>query len=163
LKTKLLLLDRDGVINKEIGNYITSPEQFELLPGIIPVIQGANQKNIPVVVITNQGGLAKGLYSHEVLQQIHLKMTTLLGEHQCTIDRIIYCPHHPEFNGNCLCRKPQSQMLEKALAWFKTPAEAAVFIGDHQRDLDAANRIGVRGILIPSNHPEIAQPIWGEW
>lgn len=162
MKTKLLLLDRDGVVNKEIGNYITTPEDFELLPAVIPYILEANLRNIPVVIVTNQGGIAKGLYKHETLQKIHLKMVALLKNHHCFVDHIIYCPHHPEFNGRCLCRKPDSLMLEKAIALYKASSENTIFIGDNTRDIEAAERIGVRGILVPSNHPERAGFIWHE-
>lgn len=163
MKIQLLLLDRDGVINKEIGNYITHPDLFELLPGIIPIIQHANQLNIPVVVITNQGGIGKGLYNHQTLEAIHEKMIRLLAREHCRLDQIIYCPHHPDFNGKCLCRKPDSLMLEKALALYHSAPEQTVFIGDNQRDLDAANKIGVRGILVPSNQPEWAVPTLNEF
>ena len=97
---KLILLDRDGVINKELGGYVTNPNDFELLPHVIPNLVKLKNAGIKVAVITNQGGIAKGLYSHQILADIHAKLNKSLLEHGLAFDEIYYCPHHPDI-GKC--------------------------------------------------------------
>jgi D-glycero-D-manno-heptose 1,7-bisphosphate phosphatase len=147
---KLILLDRDGVINKELGAYVTNPDDFELLPHVIPNLIKVKKAGIKVTIITNQGGIAKGLYTHQTLAEIHDKLNKSLLEHGLTFDEIYYCPHHPDF-GKCLCRKPDSIMVEKALAKFGIDAVEVHMIGDTQRDVDAANAIGVKATRVESN------------
>jgi len=147
---KLILLDRDGVINKELGAYVTNPDDFELLPHVIPNLIKLKNAGIKVVVVTNQGGIAKELYTHIILAKIHNKLNTSLLEHNLSIDEIFYCPHHQDF-GNCLCRKPASIMVEKALARFGVIAAEAHMIGDTQRDIDAAEAAGVKATMVESN------------
>lgn len=147
---KLILLDRDGVINKEVGGYITNPDDFEVLPHVIPNLMKLKNAGIPTVVITNQGGIAKGLYTHQTLAKIHQKLNLILKAHQLVFDEIYYCPHHNDF-GKCLCRKPGSIMIEKALARFGVNPQEAIMIGDTQRDIEAANDAGVRAVKIESN------------
>lgn len=147
---KLILLDRDGVINKELGGYVTNPDDFELLPHVIPNLIKLKNAGIKVAVITNQGGIAKGLYSHQILADIHAKLNKSLLEHGLAFDEIYYCPHHPDF-GKCLCRKPASIMVEKALARYGVNASEAIMIGDTQRDVDAANAAGVKATKVESN------------
>ena len=88
---KLILLDRDGVINKELGAYVTNPNDFELLPHVIPNLIKLKRAGVLVVVITNQGGIAKGLYAHQTLVQIHQKLKLAIAEHQLFFDEIYYC------------------------------------------------------------------------
>lgn len=147
---KLILLDRDGVINKELGTYVTNPDDFELLPHVIPNLIKIKNAGIKVAVITNQGGIAKGLYTPQTLAKIHDKLKNSLAEHGLLVDEIYYCPHHPDF-GKCLCRKPASIMVEKALAKFGIDAKDAHMIGDTQRDVDAANAAGVKATKVESN------------
>lgn len=146
-----LFLDRDGVINIEIGDYITNELDFELNPEVYPIIKKANEKGWKVIVITNQGGIGKKLYTHEKLKLIHQKMYDLMSQNGCFIDDLFYCPHHPEHTGRCICRKPDSQMLEKAIHIYKLEKSKCLFIGDNIRDIEAANRAGIRGMLIESN------------
>ena len=113
-----MFLDRDGIINRELGDYVTHPDQFELNPGIAEAIKYANENGILAIVITNQGGIAKGLYTESVLEQIHEKMRSLLDKQGAKIDAIYFCPHHPEVSGACLCRKPGSLLIEKAVSHF---------------------------------------------
>lgn len=147
---KLILLDRDGVINKELGAYVTNPDDFELLPHVIPNLIKLKNAGIKVVVVTNQGGIAKGLYTHQTLSKIHDKLNNALLPQGLVFDEIYYCPHHPDF-GKCLCRKPASIMVEKALAKFGIDAKDAHMIGDTQRDVDAANAAGVKATRVESN------------
>ncbi len=147
---KLILLDRDGVINKEMGAYVTNPNDFEVLPHVVPNLIKLKNAGIQVVVITNQGGIAKDLYTHQTLAKIHQKLNLILEAHQLTFDEVYYCPHHPDY-GKCLCRKPGSIMIEKALARFGVNPQEAIMIGDTQRDIEAANAARVMAFKIESN------------
>lgn len=147
---KTAFLDRDGIINLEIGEYISKPEMFALNPGAISFLKHLLQHDFQLIVITNQGGIARGLYSHETLADIHLKMVSQLAAHQISLTDIFYCPHHPDF-GLCLCRKPLGLLIEKAAAIHLSDLKKSFMIGDKERDKDAATAAGVLGITVPSN------------
>jgi len=148
---KALFLDRDGIINRELGDYVTHPDQFILNPGIAKAIKYANDSGCLVIVITNQGGIAKGLYTEEILEQIHEKMKQLLQIEGAKIDAIYYCPHHPDIFGQCLCRKPGSLLIEKAIKHYNINSAESIMIGDRDRDLEAAANCGIKGVLIEDN------------
>ncbi len=159
---KILFLDRDGVINREIGNYIIHPDAFELNPAIAPIISKAKELGYKVIVVTNQGGIGKGLYNHEILKAIHQKMMDGLAALGVSVNEIYYCPHHPAHDGKCLCRKPGSLMLEKALAKHKADASICIMIGDTPRDMEAAAAVGVRGVLVEPNELEgVIEQVYG--
>ncbi|MSQ78301.1 MAG: HAD family hydrolase [Flavobacteriaceae bacterium] len=160
---KILFLDRDGVINQEIGNYITHPDAFELNPAIAPIISKAKELGYKVIVVTNQGGIGKGLYTHEILHTIHQKMIDGLGALDVSVDDIYYCPHHPDHDGHCLCRKPGSLMLEKVIAKYHADAAQSIMIGDTPRDMEAAAAVGVRGVLVEANElGSLAMELFGQ-
>jgi D-glycero-D-manno-heptose 1,7-bisphosphate phosphatase len=148
--SKLILLDRDGVLNKELGGYVKTPEAFEVLPYVVTNLKRLVDAGYILVVITNQGGIAKNLYDHEILRQIHAKMIAKLAEYSLVLSEIYYCPHHQD-TGKCLCRKPASIMIEKALARFKVNPQDAFMIGDTPRDMEAASAVGVKSYLVESN------------
>lgn len=146
---KAIFLDRDGIINKEIGRYVSSAADFELNPGVSEFLKEMQSKGYLLIVITNQGGIAKGLYTQPELATIHEKMKSLLPHIHFT--EIYYCPHHPDF-GKCLCRKPGSLLVEKALARFAIDPATSYFIGDKDRDIVCATMAGVKqAILLESN------------
>ncbi len=147
---KALFLDRDGVINRERGEYTYRSEDFDILPDVIEALKLAKEKGYLVIGISNQGGIAKGLFSKEDVEHLHLKLNEILHENGVTFDELYYCPHHDEV-GKCICRKPDSLMLEKAIARFHIDAQNSVMIGDSQRDVEAAEKAGVRGLLVDSN------------
>ncbi len=156
---KALFLDRDGIINRELGDYVTHPDLFVLNPGIAKAIKYANEKGFPVIVITNQGGIAKGLYTEETLLQIHQKMHQLLQTEGSKIDAIYFCPHHPEVSGGCLCRKPGSLLIEKAIKHYNINPADSMMLGDRDRDLEAAAACGIEGVLIEDNKTENVRKI----
>jgi D-glycero-D-manno-heptose 1,7-bisphosphate phosphatase len=143
---KAIFLDRDGVINEEVGEYITRVADFKVLPHAVEGIKKFNDAGWQVVIITNQGGIAKGLYTAAELDQ----MQQQLAEVTAHVDLIYYCPHHPDF-GKCLCRKPDSLMVQKALARLNVSPVHAAFIGDKQRDIESAAGASVKGYLIEPN------------
>lgn len=151
---KAIFLDRDGIINVEIGDYIKRFEDFTLIPHLGEALSLLKNKGYIFVIITNQGGLAKNLYSTDELDKMHDFLVEEMRKFDVHFEEIYYCPHHPDYNGKCLCRKPGSQMIEKAIARFNIDPSLSYFIGDKQRDVDAGAAVGVRGILVESN-PDI--------
>ncbi|HTB07813.1 MAG TPA: HAD family hydrolase [Bacteroidia bacterium] len=157
---KAVLLDRDGVLNKEREAYNFQLEDFEILPDVAPALKLLREKGYLLIVISNQGGIGKGMFTVADVEKMHGKLNNYLKEHGLHLDEIYYCTHHPE-TGNCICRKPDSELVEKALARFDIDPAQSYFIGDKERDVMAGKKVGVEGILIPSNFSllEAIQPI----
>jgi D-glycero-D-manno-heptose 1,7-bisphosphate phosphatase len=147
-----LFLDRDGVINRERGEHTWRPEDFEVLPDVPEAIAFARGLGYGVVVVTNQSGIGLGLYGHGDVLRLHQGLRQVLANQGLTIDDILYCPHHPS-KGRCLCRKPGSLLLERAIARHGVDPSRSIMIGDRQRDMDAAQSAGIRGVLVEANAP----------
>lgn len=145
-----LFLDRDGVINHDPGDYTCSPADFEFNPGIFEFLQQAQARGYLLLVVTNQGGIAKGLYTLETFHQINQKMLIGFAKAGIEIAEVYFCRHHPD-HGKCLCRKPDSLFFEKAVARFDIDVAHSLMIGDRERDLEAAAAVGIRGILVEIN------------
>ncbi|MFD2164379.1 D-glycero-alpha-D-manno-heptose-1,7-bisphosphate 7-phosphatase [Paradesertivirga mongoliensis] len=150
---KAVFLDRDGVLNKELGDYVCKLEDFHILEHNFMALKELQDKGYLLIVITNQGGLAKGWYSESTLAKMHEKLRETYQQHGVTFTEMYYCRHNPLYNGNCLCRKPGSIMLEKAIARFNVDKTKSYFIGDRERDVIAGQAAGVTGILIDSDQP----------
>jgi len=150
---KAVFLDRDGVLNRELGDYVCKFEDFHVLEHNFKPLKELQNRGYLLIVITNQGGLAKGWYSVEELDKMHDHLKRSYAEQGVLISEVYYCNHHPEYNGKCLCRKPGSLMLEKAVARFGVDASQSYFIGDRERDVMAGEAAGVTGILIDSDQP----------
>lgn len=147
---KAVFLDRDGVVNIERGEYTYSWEDFSFVPGLFDFCRDALEKNYLIFIISNQGGIAKGIYSVNDVQKLHQKVQHAFLAEKIKLTDIYICPHHQDF-GKCICRKPDSLMLEKALAKYNVDAGESIFIGDSERDIIAAKKVGVKGILIKAN------------
>lgn len=156
---KCIFLDRDGVINKERG-YVFRLEDFVFTDDIFSSLKKLQEAGFIFVVITNQSGIAKGLYRHEDVKVIHNYMLKTMQENGIFITEIYYCPHHPDVEP-CICRKPDSGMLEKAIARFNIDVTKSWFIGDKERDMQAAEKAGVKPIIIEPDRTlnEIAEKI----
>jgi len=154
MKQKALFLDRDGVINHDPGDYTMSAEEFIILPTVMEALALAQSKGYALFIITNQGGIAKGLYTHQTVDVIHERLHRTCQEWGVEIKRIFYSPHHPEF-GNSLTRKPERLLMERAISRYNLDPSISVMIGDRERDIQCAQQVGVRGILIPTNSPLI--------
>ena len=152
-KAKAVFLDRDGVINRELGDYVCRFDDFDILTHNFEPLKELQDRGYLLIVITNQGGLAKCWYTVEELDKMHDHLIAIYAEQGIKLTGIYYCNHHPEYNGRCLCRKPGSLMLEKAIARFNIDASASYFIGDRDRDVEAGQKAGVTGILIHSDQP----------
>ena len=147
---KAVFLDRDGVVNLERGEYTYKIDDFILNDGLIDFLKNALSKEYSIFIISNQGGIAKGIYSKNDVEKLHEYFVSQLKERDIKIHEIYYCPHHQDY-GKCLCRKPDSIMLEKAISKFNISIENSIFIGDRERDLVAATKVGIKGIKINSN------------
>ncbi|MFM6983226.1 MAG: D-glycero-alpha-D-manno-heptose-1,7-bisphosphate 7-phosphatase [Chitinophagaceae bacterium] len=147
---KAIFFDRDGVLNREIGDYVCRIEDFEVLTDSVACIQLAKSHGFKVIIITNQGGIDKDLYTAEELASFHQVLIDACDAAGTVIDDIYFCPHHP-IKGKCLCRKPDSLMLEKAIAKHRLDPSKCLMIGDTERDMKAAEKAGVKGLLIQPN------------
>lgn len=145
---KLIILDRDGVINYDSLEYIKTPEEWIEVPGSLQAIVRLNQAGYSVAIATNQSGIARGLYDEKMLTAIHQKMLSALSVMGGRIDTIVYCPHLPE--DNCLCRKPKPGMLLQIANFFNCSLQKVVFIGDKQTDVAAAQAVNATPILVKS-------------
>jgi len=148
---KAIFLDRDGVLNNEENNYyIYRPEDFFLNEGIIEAMKMLKSRGYIFIVITNQGGISKSLYTHDDVKKIHEKLRRLLLEHDLHLTEIYYCPHHSD-NEKCLCRKPETISIEKAIARFDIDRNKSYFIGDRDTDMEAGKKAGLKNIRVQSN------------
>jgi D-glycero-D-manno-heptose 1,7-bisphosphate phosphatase len=149
-----IILDRDGVINYDSIEYIKSPEEWLPIPGSLEAIAQLNRSGFHVLVVTNQSGVARGLYNLEILDQIHEKMMHELAAVGGYIDEIFFCPHHPE--EACDCRKPKPGMLHEIAAKYPLQLENTFFIGDSISDIKAAEAAGCLPILVKTGNGELA-------
>lgn len=145
-KIKLVILDRDGVINQDSKEFIRSPAQWQPIPGSLEAIAQLNQAGYRVVVATNQSGVGRGYYSEADLAAIHQKMHQALQSFNGVIDRVFYCPHHPD--DHCECRKPGVGLFKQIAQTYPVDLTTVPMIGDSLRDLQAAQAIGCRPILV---------------
>ena len=147
---KALFLDRDGVINHDPGDYTYSLDEFVILPTVMEALQLAKSKGYDIVVVTNQGGIARGLYTKEEVDRIHDFFQSECKKNKVEILEFFYSVHHPEIS-NSLSRKPEGLWVERACAKYKFDKDASVMIGDRERDVLCANAAGVRGIQMKQN------------
>ncbi len=151
-----VFLDRDGTINEQMG-YINHTCRFHLLPGAAEAIKRLNDAGIPVVVISNQSGLARGYFPEELLLAVHEKMKRLLAEQGAHVDGIYYCPHHPEakkkeFREACSCRKPKPGLILQAAEEMNLAPEQSFVVGDRWSDIKTAANCGARSILVRTGY-----------
>ena len=143
---KLVVLDRDGVINVDSDQYIKSPEEWKPIPGSLVAIARLTQAGFRVVVATNQSGLGQGLFDMSALNAMHEKMHKAVGQLGGRIDAVFFCPHTQE--AGCACRKPQPGMLLEIADRFKLELAGVPVIGDSLRDLQSARAAGARPVLV---------------
>src|SRR5580658_8059556 len=142
-----VFLDRDGVVNRKQpeGAYVSDWEQFEWLPGAVEAISRLNRAGMTVMLVSNQRGIALGLFTHDQLEIIHHNMRSHLAQHGARLDAIYYCPHDV---GECECRKPGIGLFEQARKDFPWAAHNSVIIGDSLSDIQAGQRLGMKTIFI---------------
>jgi D-glycero-D-manno-heptose 1,7-bisphosphate phosphatase len=143
---KLVILDRDGVINRDSDAYIRNADEWEPLPGSLDAIAKLSQSGYHVVVATNQSGIGRGLFEMGTLNAIHEKMHRVVTQAGGRIDAVFYCPHGAD--AYCACRKPKPGLLEEIGRRFNTLLKDVPVIGDGLRDLQAASAVGAQPILV---------------
>lgn len=143
---RLVILDRDGVINEDSDAYIKSPEEWIPIPGSLEAIARLNRADYRVIVATNQSGIARGLFTLDTLNRIHEKMNRALADIGASLDAVFYCPHGPE--DQCACRKPLPGLLHDIERRLNVSLQGVPAIGDSMRDLQAAVTVGAAPILV---------------
>jgi D-glycero-D-manno-heptose 1,7-bisphosphate phosphatase len=143
---KLIILDRDGVINHDSDDYIKSPDEWQPIDGSLEAIARLNHAGYTVAIASNQSGLARGYFDIEVLTAMHKKMDELLAKIGGRIDAVFYCPHGPD--DSCHCRKPKPGMLLDIGQRFNVSMRQVVFVGDSIADIKAANNAHAQAVLV---------------
>ena len=143
---KLVILDRDGVINHDSDHFIKSPDEWKPIPGSLEAIARLNQAGYRVVIATNQSGIGRGLFDMATLNAIHDKMHKMLAQMGGRIDALFFCPHAAD--SKCDCRKPRPGMFEEISRRFNMDLKGVPAIGDSLRDLQAAVSMGAMPVLV---------------
>lgn len=156
MKDFAVFVDRDGTINVDV-DFLSSPGQLKLIPRSADAIRELNELGIPVIVITNQSGIARGLYSEQDLAVVHKAMDALLKEHGAVIQRYYYCPHHPTdgiapYVTDCECRKPKPGMLKQAQREFGFDLKRSFVIGDKKIDMEAGRSVGAVSVQVSTGY-----------
>jgi len=156
---KLVILDRDGVINADSDQFIKSPDEWHALPGSLEAIARLNQAGYRVVVASNQSGIGRGLFDMNALNAMHAKMHRGLAAVGGRIDAVFFCPHTA--NDQCECRKPKPGMLRTIIERFGVEAQDTPMVGDSKRDLEAAAVLGMPTHLVLSGKGKKTQAAGG--
>lgn len=151
-----VFLDRDGTVNEQMG-YVNHISRFRLLPGVAVAIRVLNERQVPVVVVTNQSGLARGCFPESLLAEVHALMQRLLAGEGAHLDGIYVCPHHPEakvarYRLDCDCRKPKPGLLRQAAQDLGLDLARSYMVGDRWIDLRAGQAAGAKTILVRSGY-----------
>ncbi len=148
---KAIFLDRDGVINdNSVAYYVHKLEDFIINEGVFESLKIFQKKGFLLIIITNQGGIAKGQYKKSDVEIINKYIKSEFSKQGIDIADIFYCPHHSDIS-KCLCRKPNSLLLEKAVAKYNIDTSKSYMIGDSLRDIEAAQNINIQGIKVDAN------------
>lgn len=149
---KLVILDRDGVINQDSDDYIKSVDEWQPIPGSLPAMGKLCQAGYTLVIATNQSGIARGYFDLEALHAMHIKMNRLLEQYGGQVDAVFFCPHSPE--DHCSCRKPRDGMLRDIATRYQMDLAGVLAIGDSFRDIQAARSVGARPVLVKTGKGE---------
>lgn len=148
---RAVFFDRDGTINSDEGHYyIYKPEDFSFNPGVIEGMKRLQEAGYLLFVISNQGGIAKGIYTREDVEKVHAYMCRELGKQGVKLTKIYYCPHHESVK-TCICRKPSPYMVNLAIEEFNIDKQHSWFIGDSPKDVKCAEDAGIKPIRIHKN------------
>lgn len=147
---KAIILDRDGVINRDSPDFIKTPDEWVPLKGSLNAIARLSQAGYDVVVMTNQSGVARGLLSADMLGQIHVRMIDYVHQRGGKIQSVLFCPHHP--HDNCACRKPEIGLYRELAQRLKISFTDIYSVGDSLRDLQAAHSAGAKPILVKTGN-----------
>lgn len=163
---RIIILDRDGVINEDSDDYIRSPESWHPIPGSLEAMELLTLRGFRIFVLTNQSGIARGYFDEQVLAEIHAKMRSSLAERGGMIEAILHCPHGPE--DFCRCRKPSPGLFEQLRDTYHLDLSHVPAVGDSFRDLEAARSVGAAPMLVRTgkgertlrHHPDLDVPVF---
>jgi D,D-heptose 1,7-bisphosphate phosphatase len=159
-KWQAVFLDRDGTINEEVG-YLDRMEKLQLIPGAAEAIRLINKSGMKTVVVTNQSGVARGVFDEAFVEKTHTCLRNILRAEGALIDAFYFCPHHPtegrvEYLKICDCRKPAPGMLLRAAEELRIDPNHSYMVGDTLKDIEAGARAGAQGILVRTGYGEEA-------
>ncbi len=162
-----VFLDRDGTINEDIG-YVSKPEELIIYPWAAEAIRLINDAGLKTIVVTNQSGVARGMYTEETLEEIHRKLITELAREGARIDAVYYCPHHPRIGDvrykiECECRKASPGMLKQAAREHDLDLAQSFVVGDKASDINLATNAGAKGVLVLTGYGEETLRARDEW
>lgn len=157
-KNKAVFLDRDGTINEEVG-YLDSLDKLKIIPCAYEAIRLINESGMKVVVISNQAGVARGLFTEAFVQKTNNYLQEIMSRQKAYINHFYYCPHHPTegtepYRRICACRKPAPGMLLQAAQDLNIDLTKSYLIGDRFNDMEAAKKAGAKGILVKTGYGE---------
>jgi D-glycero-D-manno-heptose 1,7-bisphosphate phosphatase len=145
-RARLVVLDRDGVINVDSGEFIKSAAEWRPIPGSLEAIAALTRAGFRVAVVTNQSGIGRGLFSEQTLAAIHARMSAAVRDAGGELAGVYYCPHRPD--ENCECRKPKTALLRRLERDLGVSLEGVPFVGDRVSDVGAADAVGARAMLV---------------
>jgi D-glycero-D-manno-heptose 1,7-bisphosphate phosphatase len=149
---KALFLDRDGVVNKE-KNYLYKIEDFEFIDGVFETCKYFQDKGYLIIIITNQAGIARGKYTEKDFEKLTMWMIEEFKKENINISKVYHCPHHPDFTGECECRKPKPGMIIEAKKEFDIDLDKSILVGDKNSDIEAGLNAGIKyNYLIDTGH-----------
>ena len=156
MKKRAVFIDRDGTINEQLG-YINHLSRFVILPGVSEAVRLLNKNNWWAIIVSNQGGVARGYYPIELVEEIHAFLKSSLKEQGATIDGIFFCPHHPagilpEYSSECDCRKPETGLIDRAREVFDIDMSSSYVVGDRHVDIELASRLNLKGVLVKTGY-----------
>ena len=148
---RALFVDRDGTLIQE-RDYLADPERVELVPGAVAALRAFAHAGYALVIVTNQSGIARGLYTFEQFRAVQERLELELERAGVRIDAVFFCPHHPDFTGPCSCRKPDVGMYRTAAAELGVDLTASLYVGDRVKDVLPALRLGGRACLVQTGY-----------
>ena len=151
-----VFLDRDGTICEEVG-YVNHIDRIRLFPWAAEAIRKLNQADLPVIVVTNQSGVGRGLFTEDLVKQANMKIAVELAAQDARLEAFYYCPHHPnatieEYRKECRCRKPATGMMEEAARRFGLDLNASYVVGDSYRDARLAFNSGAKSVMVMTGY-----------
>ena len=142
---KVVFIDRDGTIIVE-KDFIRSPEEIQFIPGSVEAIKDLRVLGYKIIVVSNQSGIGRGILTEKMVKEVNDSFIRQLKDRGAPIDALYYCPHHPD--DGCVCRKPETGMIRRAVAEHKLDLKEAVVIGDKLSDIELGRKIGAKSILV---------------
>ena len=154
----LILLDRDGVINVDRPEHVVSVQDWIPIPGSLEAMARLCQAGVELAIVTNQSGIGRGLFDVDTLFAIHREMERRLRDLGAWVSALFFCPHHPD--AGCTCRKPEPGLLLEAGRRFHTDLSQVAFVGDSERDIQAAQRAGAQAVLVRTGNGKATEARW---